>query len=943
MGSVTYYTNDPSIARHVLRESEFFTKKTSDPAHPLHFMADQEALFTCDSDSPAFGPSHRFIPPCMAPKAIRHYTPSVQQCVQKVLPVLDAISDSSLAFNVYQYMFKLAGQVIWKIVFGADLGHFDSLDAKPFETIRDLGQYVALMKRVSLRGQWYGYLPFGDPRRMREARDRVWKGIGEAIEQAARTGTDNRDLPLQEAALHAACLADYLQRAVDNEGNKLPREYLVSNCVILFGAGFLTSSSLLAWCIFALCRYEGVQDRLLQELVDHGARPDVVWTMDQLNAMPYLDQFVKETQRMHNPSFQTARNARRDVVLPGGKAIPAGSVVIPMFPALHKNPAHWDNPARFDPERWGTPAVKKLPRAAYTPFAAGSRGCIGFSLALLEVKMAMAILVYRYKFSDASLEPVVYDPDVVNMASLLSLPVHFQEASAMQETIQDSAGEKVINLNEFDLIPPRTFIKFIIYIPLKSGASFESVFAYLQAGLSRTLDRIPFLNGKIFERPSTDPGYVKGHLQIRHPKITQPGSRPRQLVFKDLSKELPSFDELRDAGFEFSAFSDALVLEGSLIPDISTGADVFRAQANFVQGGCLLATGFHHSSVDATGMVTVLKAWAEYCRSAGSEQQACVWLTPECVDRGILDRLWRAGWNPGRSILDIDPAIWGYLGFQIPGTEAQTEQQLRDQDPIPAYMQNTTMESRIFYISATNLAELLLDSEQSRQHANQEQSTEEQSTGEVPRLSANDVILALFWRSVLRARRLAAAASSAPAPADAMAHLESPLDGRAAFSAELPAAYVGNVVTVNRVGLRLEELLAPGLEALQRVAWHIRRGAMRAGPDMVRDAFALMRSTRDFSELKHGFTRLDGWDVMITSLLLLPVPEVDFGGDGGLLGGSEAIRPCMDAFNANFRLCMILPRTPGGGLELLVSLFPKEMQELERDDEFSRFAALLCH
>lgn len=176
-----------------------------------------------------------------------------------------------------------------------------------------------------------------------------------------------------------------------------------------------------------------------------------------------------------------------------------------------------------------------------------------------------------------------------------------------------------------------------------------------------------------------------------------------------------------------------------------------------------------------------------------------------------------------------------------------------------------------------------------------------------------------------------------------MAHLESPLDGRAAFSAELPAAYVGNVVTVNRVGLRLEELLVPGLEALQRVAWHIRRGAMRAGPDMVRDAFALMRSTQDFSELKHGFTRLDGWDVMITSLLLLPVPEVDFGGDGGLLGGSEAIRPCMDAFNANFRLCMILPRTPGGGLELLVSLFPKEMQELERDDEFSRFAALLCH
>ncbi|KAL5884440.1 hypothetical protein ACKVWC_003412 [Pyricularia oryzae] len=415
MASVIYYTNDPNIARHVLRESEFFTKKPSDPAHPLHFMANQKALFTCNTASPAFGPSHRFVPPYMAPKAIRHYTPSVQLCVEKILPILDTISDRSLAFNVYQYMFKLAGQVIWKTVFGADLGHFDSLNAKPFKTIHDLGQYMALMKKVSLRGRWYGYLPFGDTRRMREARDRVWKGVGEAIEQATSTGTGtgNCDLPLQEAALHATCLADYLQRAVDSEGNKLPPEYLVSNCVILFGAGFITSSSLLAWCIYALCQYEGVQDRLFQELVDHGAKPNMEWTMDQLNAIPYLDQFVKETQRMHNPSFQTARNAKRDVVLPGGKTIPAGSVVIPIFPSLHKNPAYWDNPARFNPERWGTDteAVKKLPRAAYTPFAAGSRGCIGFNLALLEVKMAMAILVYRYKFSDASLESVVYDPE----------------------------------------------------------------------------------------------------------------------------------------------------------------------------------------------------------------------------------------------------------------------------------------------------------------------------------------------------------------------------------------------------------------------------------------------------------------------------------------------------------------------------------------------------
>ncbi|KAI6351789.1 hypothetical protein MCOR25_009740 [Pyricularia grisea] len=545
------------------------------------------------------------------------------------------------------------------------------------------------------------------------------------------------------------------------------------------------------------------------------------------------------------------------------------------------------------------------------------------------------------------------------MDSLASLPAHAGNVTIVQQISrhaeaetggvpanapssqvdkEDPTTEEVINLSVFDLIPPRTFIKFILYIPLKNGTSYKTAFAHLHEGLSRTLDRIPFLDGKVFERPQSEPGYVKGHLQIRYDKTRKPGSSPRQLTFRDLAAKLPSFEELRDSGFEFSAVNDNLVLESAFIPDITAGADVFRAQANFVQGGCLLATGFHHSSMDATGMVTVLKAWSEHCRAIGNSEPVCPWLTPECIDRGILERLWKKGWDANRSIADIDPATWGYLGFQVPGTEAKTEEELCDQGTTPSYMQNSSMESSIFYISTSQMAELLGDIQHLHESADEDLQDDQQ-------LSANDILLALFWRALLRARYRAAAASGTPPPADAVAHLESPLDGRAAFSADLPAAYIGNVVTVNKVSLKLEELILPGPEALRRVAWLVRRGARRAGPGMVRDAYALMQSTRDFSALRHGFTRLDGWDVMITSVLLLPMQDMDFGGgsSGGLLGQTEALRPLMDAFNANFRLCMILPRNLGGGLELLVSLFPEEMAELEQDEEFGRFAALLCH
>lgn len=258
-----------------------------------------------------------------------------------------------------------------------------------------------------------GYFPsgWGAHCRLSAVRERAWALIDTAIVDAATEG-DGGDLPMYEAALRSTCIANYLKRAVEPQGNKLPREYRLSNTVALVGAGFVTSSSLLSWLVYALTQYPGHQERLLQELVDAGGSlAEREWTFDEFHALPFLDCFVRETHRMHNPSFQTARNVRsRDVVVPGGWCISAGSAGIPTFPSIHKNKDHWDNPERFNPDRWADEAAnRRRHRMTYTPFAGGPRGCIGFSVAKLEAKLVLAYLVYRYHFVDASKEPVVYD------------------------------------------------------------------------------------------------------------------------------------------------------------------------------------------------------------------------------------------------------------------------------------------------------------------------------------------------------------------------------------------------------------------------------------------------------------------------------------------------------------------------------------------------------
>jgi cytochrome P450 len=177
------------------------------------------------------------------------------------------------------------------------------------------------------------------------------------------------------------------------------------------GAGFTTTSSLLSWLIYALCVYPGNQDRLVQELVDAGVSPRTKWTPELSDGLTFLDKFVKETQRLHNPSFQPGRTAKVDCILPDGYLLPAGSVVICALHAIHNNPAIWSNPDKFDPDRWGTEEVANRPKNSYMPFATGPRSCIGFNFALGEVKVLLPELLYRYEFEKEGEGAVTYDPE----------------------------------------------------------------------------------------------------------------------------------------------------------------------------------------------------------------------------------------------------------------------------------------------------------------------------------------------------------------------------------------------------------------------------------------------------------------------------------------------------------------------------------------------------
>ncbi|OKP11824.1 Cytochrome P450 4c21 [Penicillium subrubescens] len=299
-------------------------------------------------------------------------------------------------------MVKLASQDIGKFSVGTDFEHFTHVDAPLHPTMTNIANLLSLNKKITARGEWYRHLPFGDPARLKNVQKTIYSLLQEQIDRVKDSSIAG--MPMNEAAINASCVVDYLLNTVDEAGEKFPEGLILANMLIITGAGFTATSTLMSWLIYCLINYEGTQDRLYEELCEAGianTNEAVTWTPELPHSLSYLDCVVKETQRLHNASFQPGRTTQADVVLPGGYSLPADSVIVPAL-AIHS--ASILTGGTSD-------EVKSKHRYAYIPFATGPRGCIGFSFALLEVKILLSELVSRYEFFREGLDAIEYDPE----------------------------------------------------------------------------------------------------------------------------------------------------------------------------------------------------------------------------------------------------------------------------------------------------------------------------------------------------------------------------------------------------------------------------------------------------------------------------------------------------------------------------------------------------
>lgn len=188
-------------------------------------------------------------------------------------------------------------------------------------------------------------------------------------------------------------LLTLLIAARDEEtGAAMSDRELRDELISLFFAGHETTANTLIWTLYLLATHPDVAQRMWAEIA---VGPD------DFRSLPYTQMVISEVLRLYPPAWITTRTAKADDEICGYR-IPAQSQVSLCNYATHRDPRYWEEPDRFDPERFSPGRTKGRPRYAYFPFLGGPHQCIGRDFALLEIQLILGMVARRYRLELAA-------------------------------------------------------------------------------------------------------------------------------------------------------------------------------------------------------------------------------------------------------------------------------------------------------------------------------------------------------------------------------------------------------------------------------------------------------------------------------------------------------------------------------------------------------------
>ncbi|KAL7115381.1 hypothetical protein ACP275_04G181200 [Erythranthe tilingii] len=188
------------------------------------------------------------------------------------------------------------------------------------------------------------------------------------------------------------------------DNNTLEKDSIKALLLDVFAGGTDTIATLLEWLMSELFRHPIVMEKLQNEVIEI-LRGKHAIKDDDLEKMHYLKAVVKETLRCHPPiPLLTRRIMDKDVKVMGYD-VSKGTMVMINGWAIGRDPQYWDEPEKFEPERFLKKKYSNNNNIAFKgldfefmSFGAGRRGCPGISFAVATIEFVVANIVHKFNW-----------------------------------------------------------------------------------------------------------------------------------------------------------------------------------------------------------------------------------------------------------------------------------------------------------------------------------------------------------------------------------------------------------------------------------------------------------------------------------------------------------------------------------------------------------------
>lgn len=209
-----------------------------------------------------------------------------------------------------------------------------------------------------------------------------------------------------------ADLFAYLLGEQGRQKRRLEQHELQQDCMLMVVAGSDTTSNAMTFCLYELARRPDLVARLREELSGALLAGGEADEFDALrDSAPLLNACINETLRVWPPvPSGLQRTLTTPLTVPaeaagGAKAVvlPANTVVSTHTWTLHRDPRNYQDPDRFDPDRWLEESSGEKGKVhdakAWAPFGYGVTSCIGKNVAFMEMRLVLAQFISRFDFS----------------------------------------------------------------------------------------------------------------------------------------------------------------------------------------------------------------------------------------------------------------------------------------------------------------------------------------------------------------------------------------------------------------------------------------------------------------------------------------------------------------------------------------------------------------